>query len=156
MMSTTKNVVGIHWFRKGLRLHDNPALIACLEQEPKKFYPVYVLDGNSYQLLRCTPLRANFLIECLQDLDQNLRNLGSRLYVLNGDPVDVLPKMWKEWDISHLSFEEDESGEPYALQRDETIVQKAQDAQINVTGFCSEKRFKIVPNQNKSILHAYC
>jgi len=143
MMSTTKNVVGMHWFRKGLRLHDNPALIACLEQEPKKFYPVYVLDGNSYQLLRCTPIRANFLIECLQDLDQNLRNLGSRLYVLNGDPVDVLPKMWKEWDISHLSFEEDESGEPYALQRDETIVQKAQDAMINVTGFCSETMYPL-------------
>ena len=28
-------VNAMHWFRKGLRLSDNPALVACLEQAPK-------------------------------------------------------------------------------------------------------------------------
>ena len=38
-----------------------------------KLYPVYVLDGDCYQLLQSSALRANFLVECLQDLDKNLR-----------------------------------------------------------------------------------
>ena len=46
-----------------------------------KFYAVYVLDGDSYQLRHCSALRANFLVECLQDLDHSLRSFGSRLYV---------------------------------------------------------------------------
>jgi len=131
-MSKAKVVNAMHWFRKGLRLSDNPALVACLEQEPKNVYPVYVLDGNSYQLLRCTPLRANFLVECLKDLDKNLRTLGSRLYVLSGDPVEVLPEKWEEWKITDLSFEEDEMGEPYALKRDDAIVGLAQDSDIRL------------------------
>lgn len=130
-MPSTK-VNAMHWFRKGLRLSDNPALVACLEQAPQNVYPVYVMDGNSYQLYRCTPLRANFLVECLQDLDKNLRRLGSRLYVLSGDPTVVLPEKWKEWKITDFSYEEDETGEPYAFQRDEIITDLAQKSDIRL------------------------
>lgn len=38
-----------------------------------------------------------FLLQSLEDLDLNLRKLGSRLFVLRGQPVDVLPKFFKEW-----------------------------------------------------------
>ena len=133
----------MHWFRRGLRLHDNPALLASLEQSPKQIYPVYVMDGDSYQLLRCTPLRANFLVECLRDLDSNLRALGSRLYVLEGDPTVVLPAKWKEWGISHMSFEADESGEPYGVARDEVIIEKAQAADIHLLSECSETLYPL-------------
>eukprot|EP00532_Pseudo-nitzschia_australis_P012240 CAMPEP_0168211890 /NCGR_PEP_ID=MMETSP0140_2-20121125/3966_1 /TAXON_ID=44445 /ORGANISM="Pseudo-nitzschia australis, Strain 10249 10 AB" /LENGTH=565 /DNA_ID=CAMNT_0008138631 /DNA_START=261 /DNA_END=1959 /DNA_ORIENTATION=- len=136
-------VNAMHWFRKGLRLSDNPALVACLEQEPKNVYPVYVLDGNSYQLFRCTPLRANFLVECLQDLDKNLRTLGSRLYVLSGDPTVVLQEKWEEWKITDLSYEEDETGEPYALQRDEAMVNLAQQSGIRLFTAQSETLYPL-------------
>lgn len=109
----------------------------------RRIYPVYVVDGNSYQLFRCSALRANFLVECLQDLDRRLRQRGSRLYVLEGDPTVVLPQQWKSWNISHVSFEEDETGEPYATQRDETIIQKAQAAGINVFTSCSETLYPL-------------
>ena len=33
----------IHWFRKGLRLHDNPALLKACEGS-SELYPVFVLD----------------------------------------------------------------------------------------------------------------
>jgi cryptochrome len=133
----------MHWFRKGLRLHDNPALMSALEQSPQKFYPVYVVDSNSYQLLRCSPLRANFLVECLNDLDFNLRKLGSRLYVLEGDPIKVLPEKFDAWGVTHLSFEEDESGEPYAAERDEVIIKKAQDMDIALSTACSETLYPL-------------
>ena len=147
---TKGKVNAMHWFRRGLRLSDNPALVACLEQGPQNVYPVYVLDGNSYQLFRCTPLRANFLVECLQDLDKNLRTLGSRLYVLSGDPTVVLPEKWAEWKITDLSYEEDETGEPYALERDETIMNLAQTSDIRMFTAQSETLYPLKDYMKKS------
>ena len=37
---------GIHWFRHGLRLHDNPALFAC-QDEVERFIPIFIFDGKS-------------------------------------------------------------------------------------------------------------
>ena len=139
-------VVAMHWFRKGLRLVDNPALqMSLLDRKGEtnddvalRLYPVYVLDGDSYQLKHCTALRANFLIECLQDLDQRLRERHSRLFCPRGDPVEVLPALWKQWGVTHMAFEKDETGEPYATQRDERVLAKARACGIHVTAIASE------------------
>jgi len=37
--------VTIHWFRHGLRLHDNPALLDGLA-DGGDFYPVFIFDGE--------------------------------------------------------------------------------------------------------------
>ena len=39
MATTTK--CAIHWFRKGLRLHDNPALLEAIKQS-ENIYPVFI------------------------------------------------------------------------------------------------------------------
>ena len=36
-------VNSIYWFRKGQRLHDNPALLHALENSTK-VYPIFILD----------------------------------------------------------------------------------------------------------------
>jgi cryptochrome len=69
----------IHWFRKGLRLHDNPSLLAACESA-SHFYPVFFLDPyfakkDNY---RVGINRWRFLLESLQDLDASLRKLNSR------------------------------------------------------------------------------
>mmetsp|Transcript_15189 Transcript_15189/g.30918 ORF Transcript_15189/g.30918 Transcript_15189/m.30918 type:complete len:582 (+) Transcript_15189:281-2026(+) len=133
-------VAVMHWFRKGLRLHDNPALLHALslvnnKQSPGEIYPVYVVDSNCYQLLKCSVLRANFLLECLQDLDRSLRDCGSRLYVTTGDPIEILPKLWEEWKITHVTHEADETGEPYALERDEKVNKAALKLGVEIKQF---------------------
>jgi cryptochrome len=136
-----KPMVAMHWFRKGLRLHDNPGLAFSSQKDKgvsSKLYPVYVMDGDCYQIKHCTALRANFLVECLQDLDENLRKRGSRLYVASGDPVTILPTLWNRWGITHMTFEEDETGEPYAKERDEKVMRQAQECGIQVQMFASE------------------
>ena len=35
----------MHWFRHGLRLHDNPALLKSLEGA-KEFYALFIWDGE--------------------------------------------------------------------------------------------------------------
>lgn len=44
-MNTNQEEVVVHWFRHGLRLHDNPSLIDGLS-ECDKFYPVFIFDGE--------------------------------------------------------------------------------------------------------------
>ena len=35
----------VHWFRHGLRLHDNPALLDGLKN-CSQFYPIFIFDGS--------------------------------------------------------------------------------------------------------------
>lgn len=67
----------IHWFRKGLRLHDNPALMAALK-DCKKLYPVFILDPHLHNQTCYGINRWRFLIGSLKDLDTSLRKLNSR------------------------------------------------------------------------------
>lgn len=141
-------MVAIHWFRKGLRLHDNPALLSSISaasssQAGGKVFPLYVMDGDCYQIRMCSALRANFLVECLSDLDTSLRACGSRLYVASGDPVEILPTLFDKFGVTHLTYEADETGEPYALKRDEEVFNAAKEAGIETKAFSSETLYPL-------------
>ncbi|XP_013416713.1 cryptochrome-1 [Lingula anatina] len=127
MTSTQKNV--IHWFRKGLRLHDNPALVEALEGAVT-FRCVYILDPWFAGSTQVGINKWRFLLQCLEDVDASLRKLNSRLFVVRGQPADVFPKLFKEWKTTHLSFETDP--EPYGKERDATIISLAQSAGVSV------------------------
>ncbi len=112
----------IHWFRKGLRLSDNPALLeACCEGS--KLYPVFIIDPKFCQG-QMSINRHSFLLQCLHDLDQSLRGLGSRLFVARGQPEIVLPELTKKWDVSLLTYEGDTG--PYSQVRDEKVMKTLQ------------------------------
>lgn len=89
------------WFRKGLRFHDNPALLQACEGA-RNVYPVFVLDpwflapdpsapSPGSRLVGVNRIR--FLLESLQDLDTSLRNCGSRLLLIHGSPVSIIPHL---------------------------------------------------------------
>jgi len=144
-------IVSMHWFRKGLRLSDNPALSQSLDylsstsekNNLNRFYAVYILDGDTYQLRNTSPLRAQFLCDALQDLDQNLQSLGSRLYVATGNPTEVLPQLWSQWNVTHVTCEADETGEPYATKRDSDVLQLAKHHDINFHAIPTETLFSM-------------
>ncbi|KAM6383278.1 cryptochrome-1 isoform 4-T4 [Alca torda] len=122
-------VNAVHWFRKGLRLHDNPALRECI-QGADTVRCVYILDpwfaGSSNVGIN----RWRFLLQCLEDLDANLRKLNSRLFVIRGQPADVFPRLFKEWNIAKLSIEYD--SEPFGKERDAAIKKLASEAGVEV------------------------
>jgi len=119
----------LFWFRKGLRLHDNPALLATIA-EAHTLYPVFVIDPALVTPERVGANRLAFLLESLAALDSSLRRLGSRLIVLRGEPVACIARALAEWQIARLGFERDD--EPYARQRDRQIVQIATERGIAV------------------------
>ena len=58
------------------------------------------------------------------------------LQVVRGNPSDILPKVWKDWAITKLCFEQDT--EPYAVQRDSKVQELAKSAGlVPVLCFCS-------------------
>ncbi|PQQ21282.1 (6-4)DNA photolyase [Prunus yedoensis var. nudiflora] len=126
------------WFRKGLRIHDNPAL-EYASKGSNFLYPVFVIDphymkpdpeafspGSSKAGLN----RIQFLLESLRDLDLNLKRLGSRLLVLKGEPSEVLIRCLKEWDVKNLCFEYDT--EPYYQALDVKVKSYATTAGIEI------------------------
>jgi hypothetical protein len=64
MSSTTVPTHSIFWFRKGLRLHDNPALLAAIRGSSYLF-PVFILDPWFLKPERVGVNRLNFLLESL-------------------------------------------------------------------------------------------
>jgi deoxyribodipyrimidine photolyase len=90
------------WFRLGLRVHDNDALLKAISMKPEKIYPVFTIDPHYAVRARVGIRRWIFLLECLKDLDRSLRSMGSRLIVLRGDPLELFPPLFNEWKITHL------------------------------------------------------
>ncbi|XP_043980523.1 cryptochrome-1b isoform X4 [Gambusia affinis] len=128
--SDSMGVNTIHWFRKGLRLHDNPALRDSI-RGTDTLRCIYILDpwfaGSSSVGIN----RWRFLLHCLEDLDASLRKLNSRLFVIRGQPTDVFPRLFREWNITRLSYEYD--SEPFGKERDAAIQKLASEAGVEVT-----------------------
>lgn len=75
-------------------------------------------------------LNFRFLLQCLEDLDRNLRKLNSRLFVIRGQPADVLPRLLKSWGVTYLSFESDP--EPFGHIRDHNVEAMCRELGITV------------------------
>ena len=85
------------WFKTDLRLHDNETLVRAIEQSDE-IIPVYCIDPSHFELSqfgfrKTGSFKTHFLLECLQDLDTNLRALGSGLIVVMGAPEIELAKI---------------------------------------------------------------
>jgi len=106
------------WFRKALRVHDNPALLAGIANASHA-QPVFVLDPWFCKPQRVGANRMRFLLQSLRDLDASLRDAGSSLLVLHGEPRVVLPRACKNWRVDLVTWERDI--EPYAKIRDGAV-----------------------------------
>lgn len=123
----------IHWFRKGLRTHDNPALTQAIKhaKENKHFLrPIFILDPLIVQWLRVGPNRWRFLQQSLFNLNERLAEINTRLYVVRGKPEEVFKRIFTEWNVKFLTFELDI--EPYSKQRDKIVEELAKQSRVGV------------------------
>ncbi|KAJ1260244.1 hypothetical protein BS78_10G217200 [Paspalum vaginatum] len=93
--------VAVVWFRNDLRILDNEALLRAWASS-EAILPVYCVDprvfaGSTHYFgfPKTGALRAQFLIECLGALKQNLRKKGLDLLVRHGKPEEILPSIAK-------------------------------------------------------------
>ena len=86
----------ILWFRKNLRIHDNPALLAA-SKSSKRLLCVFIYDEvihyQQHGIESLGPYRAEFLWNSLLDLRQSLQALGNDLLILKGNASVVLKEL---------------------------------------------------------------
>ena len=97
---------GILWFRTDLRLTDNLALQAAIQQ-CEEIIPVYVFDEqwlgeDQWGFRRIGPFRKRFLLESLQDLKEHLTELKSDLIIEQGRPENILPEIAEKYNCEKI------------------------------------------------------
>ena len=100
----------IMWFRRDLRISDNPALLEAIAAG-EEIVPVFILDKSLIDTAGSK--RLAYLGQSLRLLDESL---GNALHVLVGDPSEVLRDLLKRYNAAsvHISTEY----EPYGAARD--------------------------------------
>lgn len=86
----------IVWFRNDLRIRDHQPLQDAASRG--EVIGIYCFDprhfGNiSYGFPKTNSLRTRFLLESVQDLRKNLRDLGGELLIRTGKPEEILPEI---------------------------------------------------------------
>ncbi len=102
----------VMWFRRDLRLGDNPALLAALDVGA--VVPLFVVDQRLWG--PAGAVRRAYLAESLRSLDESL---GGRLVIRHGDPVGVLPAVAAEAGARSVHLAADYG--PYGARRDQAV-----------------------------------
>ena len=115
--------IALVWFRRDLRLDDNE-IIAEATKNNRQVIPFFAIDPWFYDWQDISAVRVKFLFESLENLDANLRQKGSRLYLFEGKSVDVVQKLTRSL-LSRekkpkLYFNRDVQVE-YGIERDRSV-----------------------------------
>jgi deoxyribodipyrimidine photo-lyase len=121
----------IIWFRRDLRLADNAALAAAIQQG--EVIPAFVIDPVLLHSDRVGSKRVAWLAANLRELDRSLRQRGSRLIVRRGEPAAELNKLARETNATNVFFNLDLS--PYARKRDQRVALELEVQGITVETF---------------------
>ena len=87
----------IVWFRKDLRLNDNPAINAA--KYHKNVYPLFIMDDEIYENKNLGKASLWWLENSLNSLNENLQNT---LVCLKGDSLEIIPKLCNTLDVKSV------------------------------------------------------
>jgi deoxyribodipyrimidine photo-lyase len=117
-MTTRTDTTALVWLRRDLRLHDHPPLVRALA-EHARVVPVFVFDPAIVGGRFASGPRTAFLLACLRELDEGLRERGSGLVVREGLPEVELVNVAREAGASAVLWASDAT--PHAMARDRRV-----------------------------------
>ena len=107
----------ILWFRRDLRIEDN----AILANARDEVLPIFIFDTNILSKLDQDDKRVNFIFKSVNELKNNLRNIGLDLAIFYGDPEEIFDQ------FSGLQIDEilaSADFDNYSTNRDKSIAKK--------------------------------
>jgi deoxyribodipyrimidine photo-lyase len=134
-----KEEVSVFWFRRDLRLEDNCALFHALNSE-YRVLPVFIFDENMLNELPKNDARVTFIYETLKNINSELANFNSSLYIKKGNPSDIWDTIFEEFKVKNVFFNKDY--EPYAKERDGKVKLLCKQKNINVFTFKDQVIFE--------------
>lgn len=101
-----KSKATIMWFRRDLRINDNPALLAAIGSG-EQVIPIFILDKA--QIAEAGEKLLAYMGQSLRRLDESL---GNRLHIIQGDQIEVLSALIKKYEVTevHISAEYERYG----------------------------------------------
>ncbi len=116
-------------FRRDLRLYDNTGLIYALEHS-KSVIPCFIftpeqIDKNPYRSDHCV----QFMIESLEDLGDQLKKKGGRLYLFYGKPEQIVEQCIDHLHVDSVIANRDYT--PHSQKRDKNIEKTCRRHQID-------------------------
>ena len=103
----------IFWFRRDLRLTDNPALLSATEN-CEEIIALFILDEKLIK--QSGSKRLAYLGQSLRALDESLQN---KLHVMVGDQVEVLQELISRYGANEVHISQEY--EPYGAARDARV-----------------------------------
>ena len=98
--------MNLMWFRRDLRLHDNPALYAAMQADTT--IAVYFLTMEQWAIHAVAPVQQDLFLRQLQSLAKDLNQLGVPLIILDAKTFSAVPNMMFDFvnkhDIKHIYF----------------------------------------------------
>jgi len=119
----------LFWHRRDLRLADNLGLAAAAAATPA-VTGVVVLDPAELAAVQQAPARRWFLAESLRELAGRWRAAGSRLVILQGDPLLLLPRLAAATGASVVAW--NRGVEPAERERDRRVAAALQGDGVKV------------------------
>jgi deoxyribodipyrimidine photo-lyase len=109
---------GLVWFRRDLRLRDNPALSAAW-RECREIVPLLVFDEPLLRSHVFGSACVGFMLGCLEELRRSLAEHGLTLSWRMGEPIESVMRVATDLAVDAVYWNRDY--EPAALERDRTI-----------------------------------
>ena len=106
------------WFKRDLRTLDHAPLSDAARQGP--VLCLYVIEPALWRLPDAASQHYRFILECLDDLRQDLKALGAELQVVVGEVVEVLGRLHAQRPFSALHAHE-ETGNAVTFARDRAV-----------------------------------
>ena len=118
----------IFWFRRDIRLEDNIGLSHATKSK-YPVIPIFIFDEKITLNLPKNDKRINFIYKNLKKLDDLLREkFNSKLQVFKGDPIDIINRIVKEYNVKEVYTNHDY--EPYAIKRDSLVCKNLKNNKI--------------------------
>lgn len=110
------------WFRNDLRTHDNEALYNAINTQ-KPILGIYIFDEKQYKntelgFAKTGSFRAQFIIESVQDLKENLSKIGIELLVYIGNSAQIINQVCEEFNITEIHFQQENTFEETKVENE--------------------------------------
>ena len=126
----------ILWFRRDLRLSDNPALAAAMDRQAH-IIPLFIFSPYLLTHPETGSGRVQFLLDCLDSLEKNLDYLGSTLVRRFGNQETVLLDAVREFGADAVYWNED-SERAWRSHTDATVAIALKEQGIETQAFRAE------------------
>ncbi len=116
-------------FRRDLRIHDNSGLLFALENA-KEVIPIFIftpeqIEKNPYR----SDFSLQFMIESLEDLESDLKEMGGKLFYFYDHPEKVIGDCIEKLGVDLVVLNRDFT--PYSIARDRKIEKISKEKNVS-------------------------